>query len=55
MAKSKFLRVKCECGNEQMIFGCTSTNVNCVMCKKLLAEPSGGHAAIHGKILKANS
>ncbi|MBI5158516.1 30S ribosomal protein S27e [Candidatus Micrarchaeota archaeon] len=54
MAKSKFLKVKCECGNEQSVFGCTGTAVSCTACNKILAEPRGGHANVYGKILKAN-
>ena len=49
---SRFLRVKCECGNEQNVFGNATTKVHCLVCKKLLAEPGGSRAVVHGKILK---
>ena len=48
---SRFLRVKCECGNEQNIFGNASSVVKCSMCEKVLAEPKGSRAVVHGKIL----
>ena len=57
--KSKFLRVICEntrdentnqmCNNEQTIFSRPSVVVNCLVCGKVLAEPTGGEA----KLLKA--
>jgi len=50
--RSKFLRVKCpECGNEQIIFSCASSRVQCNVCGALLAEPSGGKASIKGEII----
>jgi len=52
MVKSKYLKVKCECGNEQNVFGNSAAKVTCLMCDKLLAEPTGGRARVYGKILK---
>ncbi len=50
--RSKFLRVKCnDCGNEQVIFGCASTVVKCLVCGRTLAEPTGGKAKILTKIV----
>ena len=50
--RSKFFRVKCpDCENEQVIFGKASTVVDCIVCGKVLAEPSGGKARITGEIL----
>jgi len=41
--KSRFLKVRCnDCGNEQVIFGCAATKIKCLVCDKLLAEPTGG-------------
>ncbi|MCS4541706.1 MAG: 30S ribosomal protein S27e [Euryarchaeota archaeon] len=51
--KSRFLKVKCsDCGNEQVIFGCASTNIRCLVCEKTLAEPLGGKAEIKTKIIE---
>ncbi len=44
----KFIRVKCECGNEQNIFSAASSQVNCKVCGKGLASPAGGKAIITG-------
>lgn len=52
MVKSKYLKVKCECGNEQNVFGNSASTVKCLMCDKVLAEPTGSRAKIYGKILK---
>ncbi len=51
--RSKFLKVKCnDCENEQIIFGSASTRVDCTVCGRTLAEPSGGKAAIKTQILE---
>ncbi|MEM3030565.1 MAG: 30S ribosomal protein S27e [Candidatus Micrarchaeia archaeon] len=52
---SKFLRVKCECGNEQNVFSNAATTVRCSVCSKLLAEPRGSKALVHGKIVRVMS
>jgi len=50
---SKYLVVKCECGNEQNIFSHVSSPVDCKVCSKRLASPSGGKAIItNGKVVK---
>jgi len=49
---SRFLRVKCECGNEQNVFGNASSKVLCNGCKKVLATPTGGRVKIMGKVVK---
>jgi small subunit ribosomal protein S27e len=37
--KSRFLRVKClNCGNQQIIFGCSATDVECLVCGKTLLQ-----------------
>jgi small subunit ribosomal protein S27e len=51
--RSRFLRVKCmDCENEQVIFGCASTVVRCVVCGRVLAEPRGGKAEIKTPIIE---
>ncbi len=51
---SKFLRVKCACGNEQNIYGHASKKVNCLVCASTLANPSGSrvHVTDGTKVLK---
>ncbi|WP_129598383.1 30S ribosomal protein S27e [Methanohalophilus profundi] len=50
---SRFLKVKCnDCSNEQVIFGSASQKVNCLVCGRTLAEPTGGKSAITTHILE---
>lgn len=51
-SKTKFLRVKCKCKNEQIIFGKAATEVKCLVCGEPLARPTGGKAIIEAKILE---
>ncbi len=51
--KSKFVKVRCpKCKNEQIIFGKTGTEVKCLVCSKVLAEPTGGKSRIKARILE---
>lgn len=51
--KSKFIKVKChECGNEQILFGRAATEIKCMKCSAVLAQPTGGKAAIRAEILE---
>jgi ribosomal protein S27E len=43
---SKFLRVKCKCGNEQNIFAFAAQKVACLVCGEALAEPTGAKVRI---------
>jgi small subunit ribosomal protein S27e len=47
----KFIKVKCKCKNEQVIFEKPSSQVKCLVCKEVLAEPSGGKAEIRATIV----
>jgi small subunit ribosomal protein S27e len=50
--RSKFVRVKCpDCENEQLVFEKASTVVDCVVCGKVIAEPTGGKATIKAEVL----
>ncbi|KXB02761.1 30S ribosomal protein S27 [candidate division MSBL1 archaeon SCGC-AAA261G05] len=47
-----FLKVKCiDCENEQVLYSHSSMEVECQVCGKTLAEPTGGKAMIKAKIL----
>lgn len=51
--KSKFLRVKCpDCENEQVVFDHATFKVRCVVCGRVLVEPTGGKANILGEIVR---
>lgn len=45
---AKFMKVKCECGNEQVTSATASTRVKCRVCGKPLIEPRGGKAIVLG-------
>jgi len=48
----KFIKVKCEkCKNEQVIFEKIASEVKCLVCGEVLAEPTGGKARIKAKVL----
>lgn len=40
--KSKFWKVKTECGNEQVIFAQSKTPVRCLVTNDVIATPQGG-------------
>jgi small subunit ribosomal protein S27e len=47
---SKFIKVKCEkCKNEQMVFEKAASQVKCLVCGEVLAEPTGGRARLNVK------
>ncbi|MBU0953586.1 MAG: 30S ribosomal protein S27e [Nanoarchaeota archaeon] len=42
----KFIRVKCKCKNEQVIFEKATTTVRCLVCQEPLVKVTGGKADI---------
>ena len=50
--KTKFIKVKCKCKNEQIIFGNAASQVKCLVCDEVLAEPKGGMASVKAKVLE---
>jgi small subunit ribosomal protein S27e len=50
---SKFIKIRCpKCKNEQIIFGKATTIINCLVCGKVLAEPTGGKTQVKSRILE---
>ena len=50
---SKFIKIRCpKCKNEQITFGKTATKVNCLVCGKVLVEPTGGKSRVKARILE---
>ena len=50
---SKFVKIRCpKCKNEQVMFGKASSNVLCLVCGKVLAEPTGGKSRVKARILE---
>jgi small subunit ribosomal protein S27e len=51
--ESKFIKLRCpKCKNEQIVFGKSSTTVKCLVCEKVIAEPSGGKARVKARVLE---
>jgi len=51
--KSKFIKIRCpKCKNEQIMFGKSSTKINCLVCNKVLAEPTGGKSKVKARVLE---
>lgn len=50
---SKFIKVRCpKCKNEQIVFGKASTIVKCLVCGKVIIEPTGGKSRVKARILE---
>jgi len=50
---SKFIRIRCpKCKNEQIMFGKASSEVICLVCGKILADPTGGKSKVKARILE---
>jgi small subunit ribosomal protein S27e len=50
---SRFIKVRCpKCKNEQIVFGKSASIVKCLVCNKVLSEPSGGKSKIKARILE---
>ena len=50
---SEFVKVRCsKCKNEQIIFSNAVSNVECLVCNKYLAVPTGGKAQVSARVLE---
>ena len=49
--KSKFVKVRCKCKNEQIIFDKAATKVDCIVCGEELAKTTGGKIKITAKVI----
>ncbi|MBN4049221.1 30S ribosomal protein S27e [archaeon AH-315-M20] len=53
---SKFIKIRCpKCKNEQIMFGKASSKVTCLVCGKVLVEPTGGKSRVKARILEVLS
>ncbi len=53
MGKTRFIKVRCQgCKNEQVIFEGATTEVKCLICESILAEPKGGKAKINARVIE---
>ncbi len=50
---SKFIKLRCsKCKNEQIVFGKSASIVKCLVCEKVLAEPTGGKTKVKARVLE---
>ncbi len=49
---SKYLKVKCKCGEDTVMFSNATRNVHCGKCNEIIAEPRGGRAHVLGKVVE---
>ncbi|MBN2368458.1 30S ribosomal protein S27e [Candidatus Woesearchaeota archaeon] len=50
---SKFIKIRCpKCKNEQIVFGKAARTINCLVCGKVVAEPTGGKIKVKARILE---
>ena len=51
---SAFLNIQCsKCGENNIIYSHTTSNIFCKSCNELFAERSGGKAKINGNLISA--
>ena len=48
----KFIKVRCKCKNEQIIYGRAASTVDCLVCKKPVAESTGGKVKVVARVLE---
>lgn len=53
MGKTKFLRIRCKCGQEQIMFEKATTKVKCLKCGEELASPSSGKAKLKASLIES--
>jgi small subunit ribosomal protein S27e len=50
---SKFIKLRCpKCKNEQIVFGKSASTVKCLVCEKVIAEPTGGKTRVKARVLE---
>lgn len=50
---SKFVKVRCpKCKNEQIVYGKAATVIDCLICQKPIAEPTGGKSKVKARVLE---
>ena len=50
---SKFVKIRCpKCKNEQVMFGKAASKIICLVCGKVLADPTGGKSRIKARVLE---
>ncbi|MBN1792316.1 30S ribosomal protein S27e [Candidatus Woesearchaeota archaeon] len=51
--ESRFIKLRCpKCKNEQIVFGKSATTVKCLVCEKVISEPTGGKSRVKARVLE---
>ena len=50
MGNSKFLKLKCKCGAEQIVFGNASRETKCLSCNAPLTKPTASRAMVYPEV-----
>ncbi|MFH1972917.1 MAG: 30S ribosomal protein S27e [archaeon] len=50
--QGQFIKVRCKCKNEQVIFSKCASEVKCLVCDKTLAMPTGGKSKIEAQVIE---
>jgi small subunit ribosomal protein S27e len=55
-SKKRFIKVRCQaCKNEQIIFEGATTEVKCLICGAVIAQPKGGKAELKARLVEVLS
>lgn len=49
---SKFLSVRCKCGQKSIVFSNAATEVKCAGCGSTVARPTGGRTVVFAKVME---
>ena len=50
---SRFIKIRCpKCKNEQIVFGKAAHEIKCLVCSRIVAEPTGGKIKVKARILE---
>lgn len=49
---SKFLSVRCKCGQKAIVFSNAASKLNCPGCGSAIVRPTGGRAIVLAKVME---
>jgi len=50
--RGNFIKIKCKCKNEQVVFDRASSEIKCLVCGELIAKPTGGKISLVARPLE---
>jgi len=51
--RGNFVKIKCKCKNEQVVFDRASSEIKCLVCGELIAKPTGGKISMVARPLES--